>query len=498
MSKHKEIYVTHSHTKKVFANMKRQGKDVSGRDTPLFPTMIVQAQEQVSEEPVTDDTENVASVPTHSNDPLLSVIDLEKTKTSQAAEISELKERVKRLEKKGGSRTYRLRRLYKVGRSARVVSFKDEGMGDQQDASKQRMKIDEIDQDAKVTLVDDTHGRYGDNLMFDTGVLDNEQDMAQKEVDMAKKDISTADPVTTADEVVTIANVVVSTAEVTTNNTTTTTVNELTLSQTLIETKAVKPKARGAKDKGKAKMVEPEKPLKKKYQIMFDKEDDVQAMMDADYELSARLQAEEQGELTIKEKSRLFVELMNKRKKHFARIKVEEQRRKPPTKAQTGNTMSTYVKNVAGYKHNQLKTKSFEDLQMLFDIEMKENIDREDLETLWKLVKAKHGLTRPEEAYERVLWGDLKVMFEPDVESEVWRNLQGHKVTVWKLFSSSGVHFVRFQNLHIFMLVEKRYPLTPATITEMLNKKLQADHWNEMCYQLLKLMTKQLKNPGSV
>ncbi|GJX28569.1 hypothetical protein Tco_0236648 [Tanacetum coccineum] len=52
-------------------------------------------------------------------------------------------------------------------------------------------------------------------------------------------------------------------------------------------------------------------------------------------------------------------------------------------------------------------------------IQMLQNIDREDLETLWKLVKAKHGLTRPEEGYERVLWGDLKVMFEPDVESEV-------------------------------------------------------------------------------
>ncbi|GJZ41051.1 hypothetical protein Tco_0587937 [Tanacetum coccineum] len=31
----------------------------------------------------------------------------------------------------------------------------------------------------------------------------------------------------------------------------------------------------------------------------------------------------------------------------------------------------------------------------------------------------------------------------------------------------------------------------------MLNKKLQTDQWNEMCYQLLKLMTKQRKNPGS-
>ncbi|GJV57716.1 hypothetical protein Tco_1458721 [Tanacetum coccineum] len=63
-------------------------------------------------------------------------------------------------------------------------------------------------------------------------------------------------------------------------------------------------------------------------------------------------------------------------------------------------------------------------------IKMLQNINREDLETLWKLVKAKHRNTRPEEAYERVLWGDLKVMFEPDIESEVWRNLQGYKVTV--------------------------------------------------------------------
>ncbi|GKB91359.1 hypothetical protein Tco_0963631 [Tanacetum coccineum] len=34
---------------------------------------------------------------------------------------------------------------------------------------------------------------------------------------------------------------------------------------------------------------------------------------------------------------------------------------------------------------------------------MLKSFDREDLETLWKLVKAKHGSTRPEEGYERVL-----------------------------------------------------------------------------------------------
>ncbi|GJU19394.1 hypothetical protein Tco_1152736 [Tanacetum coccineum] len=42
-------------------------------------------------------------------------------------------------------------------------------------------------------------------------------------------------------------------------------------------------------------------------------------------------------------------------------------------------------------------------------IKMLHNIDREDLETLWKLVKAKHGNTRPKDEYERVLWGDIKI-----------------------------------------------------------------------------------------
>ncbi|GKA70641.1 hypothetical protein Tco_0776780 [Tanacetum coccineum] len=115
-------------------------------------------------------------------------------------------------------------------------------------------------------------------------------------------------------------------------------------------------------------------------------------------------------------------------------------------------------------------------------------------ETLWKLVKAKHWSTSPEEGYERVLWGDLKTMFDPHVEDQVLRNQSNYRVLDWKLYDSCGVHSLRKQNVHIHMVVEKRYPLTPATIIDMLNRKLQADHWNEMCYQLLKLITKQLKN----
>ncbi|GJT40271.1 ribonuclease H-like domain-containing protein [Tanacetum coccineum] len=47
MSSHKRIYVTPSHTKNIFPNMRRQGKDFSRRETPLFPTMVVQAQEEM-------------------------------------------------------------------------------------------------------------------------------------------------------------------------------------------------------------------------------------------------------------------------------------------------------------------------------------------------------------------------------------------------------------------------------------------------------------------
>ncbi|GKD82584.1 hypothetical protein Tco_1349423 [Tanacetum coccineum] len=85
------------------------------------------------------------------------VLDLENTKTAQAWEITSLKLRVKKLEKKGGSRPYNLKRLYK------------------EDVSKQGRKIDDIDKDAKITLVDETQGRYGDDLMFDIGVLDDEE-----------------------------------------------------------------------------------------------------------------------------------------------------------------------------------------------------------------------------------------------------------------------------------------------------------------------------------
>ncbi|GKB13910.1 hypothetical protein Tco_0847833 [Tanacetum coccineum] len=143
-----------------------------------------------------------------------------------------------------------------------------------------KRKINDIDKDAEITLVDETQGRYSDDLMFYTGVLDDEkvfagQDMGEKEIKVAKKEVSTAAPVTTTDEVVTTASVEISTA-----NLTETIADDLTLAKSLIEIRSAKPKVKGVVI-GEQK--EPVK-MKKKDQISLDEE------------LAFKLQAEEKEE----------------------------------------------------------------------------------------------------------------------------------------------------------------------------------------------------------
>ncbi|GJU67867.1 hypothetical protein Tco_1254126 [Tanacetum coccineum] len=118
-------------------------------------------------------------------------------------------------------------------------------------------------------------------------------------------------------------------------------------------------------------------------------------------------------------------------------------------------------------------------MYMLFS-QMLKSFDTQDLEDLYKLVKAKYGSTRPVEDLDLILYGDLKTMFDPHVEDIVWRNQQDYRVLDWKIYDSCGVHSLRMQHVYIHMLVEKRYPPTPATITDVLNKKLQCDHFSKM------------------
>ncbi|GJW88472.1 putative ribonuclease H-like domain-containing protein [Tanacetum coccineum] len=200
------------------------------------------------------------------------VLDLEKTKTTQQNEIASLKRRVKKLEQNKRSRTHGLKRLHKVGMSRRVESSGDE---------------DSLD----------------DAEMFDVNTLIGDEVFAEQEV--AAKDPST-----------------------------TTTTNS---------------SQQPSHDKGKGIMVEePVKTIKKKDLIRIDEEtakrlqaefdeeerlarekneanvtlieewDDIQAKINANHELAQRLQVEEQEELSVKEKAKLFQQLLEQRRKHFA------------------------------------------------------------------------------------------------------------------------------------------------------------------------------------
>ncbi|GKB98139.1 hypothetical protein Tco_0984276 [Tanacetum coccineum] len=124
--------------------------------------------------------------------------------------------------------------------------------------------------------------------------------------------------------------------------------------------------------------------------------------------------------------------------------------------------------------------------------QMLKSFSREDLEDLYKLVKAKYGSTRPVEDLDLILYRDLKTMFEPHVKDQVWKNQDDYNVLDWKLYDSCGVHSLRMQHVYIHMLVEKRYPLTPSTITNMMNKKLQ------LSMKKLEILKKNIKFRGGL
>nr|GFD20098.1 hypothetical protein [Tanacetum cinerariifolium] len=182
-------------------------------------------------------------------------------------DIDSLKKRVKKLEKRNRSRTHKVKRLYKVSLTAKVESFRDEeSLGE--DASKQGRRIDAIDADDKITLVNDV-----DNEMFDVDALGGEEVFVKEQNENVVEEVGDAAQVRTAATTVTI------------------TTKEITLAQALEALKTLKPKIKRivfqdpskytttttislqqSQDKGKGIMIEePVKP-KKKDQIRFDEE----------------------------------------------------------------------------------------------------------------------------------------------------------------------------------------------------------------------------------
>nr|GEW50437.1 hypothetical protein [Tanacetum cinerariifolium] len=87
--------------------------------------------------------------------------------------------------------------------------------------------------------------------------------------------------------------------------------------------------------------------------------------------------------------------------------------------------------------------------------------------------KARYGSIRPVENMDYLLWSDMNIMFEPHVEDEVWKMQLGYKGLEWKPYDFCGVHSLMMQSMQIYMLVEKKYPLTPPTLSMMLEKSFK-------------------------
>nr|GEX63921.1 hypothetical protein [Tanacetum cinerariifolium] len=262
-----------------------------------------------------------------------------------------------------------------VGSTIRVESYEDkESLGDQEDVSKQGRMIDNIDQDVEITLVDETQGRMNGEEMFGVNDLDGDEVIVD------------ATTVTTAATTPQISK------------------DEHTLAQTLIEIKAAKPKAitttatttttavtrpkargvivqepseevaRNLEAHMKAEMEEEERIAREKDEaniVVIEQWDEVQAKINSDMELAQKLQTKEQEQLTDAEKARLFMEFLEKRKKFFARKREIEKRNKPPTKAHQRSLICIYLKNMDGWKPKNLKKKSFDEIQKLFNSAMK-------------------------------------------------------------------------------------------------------------------------------
>nr|GEX50936.1 putative ribonuclease H-like domain-containing protein [Tanacetum cinerariifolium] len=335
LSTHITKYTSPDLTQKVFSNIRRVRKGFSGVETPLFEGMLVEQQgdeEEDADEHVEevntgdaaeeDDSATHGEVPTvveeqpipsptpHTLPPqppqdIPSTSQVQQTSPqspqvqppspqlqpqqaanfpmTQALEITKLKRRVKKLEKRNNVRVLKLRRLQRVGTSHRVETSDDTVMDDE---SNQGRIIAKMDQDDAVVLKDD---KEKDKEVVDS--VKNVEEAKEDETEPAEVQ-EVVDVVTTAKlitEVVTAASAIITTAEAQVLAATTATLTAAPIRVTAAPsrrrkgvvirdpeeestTSTIIPTEAKSKDKGKEILVEEPKPLKKKQQIEQDEQ----------------------------------------------------------------------------------------------------------------------------------------------------------------------------------------------------------------------------------
>ena len=122
--------------------------------------------------------------------------------------------------------------------------------------------------------------------------------------------------------------------------------------------------------------------------------------------------------------------------------------------------------------------------------DMLRNFDRDDLDTLWRIIQDKFKEMSPTDEKEMELWVELKRLYEPTEDDELWDSQKWihQRIFTWKLFDTCGVHQVHADEvgIDIYMLVERDYPLSNGIMTLMLTNKLTVDEDSEMARTLLR------------
>ncbi|GJU70985.1 putative ribonuclease H-like domain-containing protein [Tanacetum coccineum] len=381
--------------------------------------------------------------------------DLKQTKLTYGAAYTKLIKKVKKLENKVKSSQAR--------RRARIIVSDDED--DLEDPSKQGRKIAEIDQDPAILLVQHDakiQGRHVRNLVFSEIFYKAEHVELDFDLDTAK-DVSTAKPVSTAGATVTTASAAaVSTQAKSITRRVSTMIHLLWLRQWCILGR-VQPKIKTTKlelkeeERQRIAMVH-----EASSSFNVEEWENIQARVKADEELAQRLQANEREMYTEVEQARMLTlfETTMRRVNTFVPIESEVDRAVPELAAGSSKR------------------------------DAEEELDQESSK------RQKTGKSSELAEEPRDIEVELKILFEPNTDDELWK-LQKHSHDLtWRLYDSCGVHHVSTEKgIDIYILVEKEYPLSRGTLTLMLVAKLLVEQDNEMSRELLRKIFMQAKRP---
>nr|GEZ89179.1 hypothetical protein [Tanacetum cinerariifolium] len=270
---------------------------------------------------------------------------LEFDKVAQALEITKLKGRVKKLERRNKVRVLKLRRLQRVGTSQRVKTSDDIVMDD---VSNQGRMIAEVDADADVVLEDVKEA------------VDEAKEVAEDakiDVDHANKVLSIQEDETEPAEVEEVVDVVTTTKIIT---------EVVTAANETITAASTNINAAEAQVPAAILTVAPARvtvaPSRRRKGVVI-----------------RVLQEESTTSIIIpaktKSKDKVIDHVKIKAKEDHVVKKYQALKRKPHTEAQARKNMMLYLKNVAGFKMDYFKGMSYDDMRPIFEAKFNSNVD---------------------------------------------------------------------------------------------------------------------------